>query len=318
MLQQDPVKVYQFENGPPLLVNGGIAYVYCGPGNDFVNAEHHWTNFIYGEEGDDTLYGSSDGANDRDTDLRGPDTYRFVGGGNAIPKPGSITILELQQDEGIDVLDFSQWPYPVKIDLTSTAVQTVSVDGQGNPILTLQFLAANRIEQVIYPANFPPAITSAAWANPNPVSLPNSTTVAVVASDPDGGPADLVYTWSMVSGPAGSAVGFSPNGTAASDTSAATFSAAGAYSLRVTVFDSPASATSDLEVLVNPQPSSVYVSRIEMSLTVNSSGARANARIEVLTWSIGMPSNRALMSSTLSIATPQRPTSSRERGWSES
>ncbi len=40
--------------------------------------------------------------------------------------------------------------------------------------------------------------------------------------------------------------------------------------------------------------------------------------IDTLTWSSGMPANSVSMSSSESIATPSRPTSPSERGWSES
>ena len=40
--------------------------------------------------------------------------------------------------------------------------------------------------------------------------------------------------------------------------------------------------------------------------------------MEVETWSKGMPSKRVSMSSRESMATPSRPTSPRDRGWSES
>ena len=40
--------------------------------------------------------------------------------------------------------------------------------------------------------------------------------------------------------------------------------------------------------------------------------------IETVTSSSGMPANRVSMSETVSTATPSRPTSPSERGWSES
>jgi len=98
--------------------------------------------------------------------------------------------------------------------------------------------------------NETPVIDSDAWAAPNPITLPtNTTTVNVLAHDPDSGPSALTYTWSKVSGPG--TVGFSPNGTTGSDSSTATFSEAGSYTLRVTVSDGAASVTSDVVVTVN-------------------------------------------------------------------
>ncbi|MCK6470111.1 MAG: tandem-95 repeat protein [Planctomycetes bacterium] len=114
--------------------------------------------------------------------------------------------------------------------------------------------------------NSPPVIESAPWASPNPVTLPSSTSVNVVANDPDSGPAALTYTWSKVSGPG--TVIFSPNGTASSSVSTATFGTAGIYTLRVGVSDGAATVTGDVTVSVNAaliapaittQPASVAV-----------------------------------------------------------
>ncbi|MCZ7649484.1 MAG: Ig-like domain-containing protein [Planctomycetota bacterium] len=104
------------------------------------------------------------------------------------------------------------------------------------------------------PPNQPPAIESGAWANPNPVTLPATTAVNVVASDPDGGPQPLAYTWSKVSGPG--SVGFTPNGSVSASQSTASFSAAGEYTLRVSVSDGEATVTDDVVVAVNPAPPS--------------------------------------------------------------
>ncbi|MCK6472077.1 MAG: Ig-like domain-containing protein [Planctomycetes bacterium] len=97
-------------------------------------------------------------------------------------------------------------------------------------------------------SNDAPVIDSAPWATPNPVVLPATSTVSVVASDPDGDA--LTYTWSKFSGTG--TVGFSPNGTALSESSSATFSTAGTYVLRVTVFDGSLSTTGDVTVVVTP------------------------------------------------------------------
>ena len=47
-------------------------------------------------------------------------------------------------------------------------------------------------------------------------------------------------------------------------------------------------------------------------------GAGALIVIDTLTSSSGMPANSVSMSARVSIATPSRPTSPSERGWSES
>ncbi|MCK6472053.1 MAG: S8 family serine peptidase [Planctomycetes bacterium] len=142
--------------------------------------------------------------------------------------------------------------------------------------------------------NLAPSISSGPWADPNPVKLPSSTTVSVIASDPDNGPLALKYTWSKVSGPG--TVSFSPNGTTGSAISTATFSAAGAYVLRVSVSDGTATVTSDTDVTVQPDN---YVPTASISanptsgfapLAVNFSGAGssdADGTIASYAWTFG-------------------------------
>ncbi|MCK6471621.1 MAG: hypothetical protein L6R28_07735 [Planctomycetes bacterium] len=96
--------------------------------------------------------------------------------------------------------------------------------------------------------NYPPSIDSAPWANPNSITLGNTTTVNVIASDPDNGPSALTYTWSKVSGPG--TVGFSPNGSTVAASSTASLSAAGTYVVRVTVSDGADTVSGDTDVVV--------------------------------------------------------------------
>lgn len=98
--------------------------------------------------------------------------------------------------------------------------------------------------------NLSPSISSGPWADPDPVKLPATTTVSVIASDPDNGPQALKYTWSKVSGPG--TVSFSPNGTTGSAISTASFSTAGSYVLRVSISDGSSSVTGDADVEVQP------------------------------------------------------------------
>ncbi|OVE77886.1 hypothetical protein BVX99_01360, partial [bacterium F16] len=106
------------------------------------------------------------------------------------------------------------------------------------------------------PVNNAPVIDSQPWADDNPVILPNTTTVNVVASDVDGD--TLTYTWSNVTGPG--SVTFIPNGTTLSDISTVSFSETGTYELEVTVTDTidPVSATVTINVeAVSPTGSTV-------------------------------------------------------------
>jgi hypothetical protein len=85
-------------------------------------------------------------------------------------------------------------------------------------------------------------------AGPNQtIALSSTATLSRTATD-DGLPAGtLSYSWRKISGPG--TVTFA--GTSTSDT-VATFSAAGVYTLRLTVNDSKLSSTSDMTVTVNP------------------------------------------------------------------
>lgn len=74
-----------------------------------------------------------------------------------------------------------------------------------------------------------------------------TATLSVTASDADGD--SLTYTWSALSGPA--AVVFSPNGTDASSTSTATFTATGDYVIQIAVSDGQHSATDTLPLTIS-------------------------------------------------------------------
>ncbi len=101
-----------------------------------------------------------------------------------------------------------------------------------------------------------PAIAAPASASPTPVTA--KTTTATVLGEYVGGESSLTYTWSAT-GPA--AVAFSANGTNASKSTVATFAAAGAYVLTVTVADpSNQTATSSVNVTVNATPEKAYIS----------------------------------------------------------
>jgi beta-glucanase (GH16 family) len=99
-------------------------------------------------------------------------------------------------------------------------------------------------------ANQPPTVANNASANPNPVTGTTSS-LTVLGAD-DGGEANLTYTWAT-SGTPPAAVSFSSNGTNAAKNTTATFTASGSYTLVATIRDAAgASATSSLNVTVNP------------------------------------------------------------------
>lgn len=104
--------------------------------------------------------------------------------------------------------------------------------------------------------NQAPIITAGPSIAQNPVEGVSSTLSVTVADD--GGPANLTVTWSRQAGPA--EITFAPNGTSGSTAPTATFQAAGAYTIRVTVTDAQGLVTTaDLPVTVSATPTTVAV-----------------------------------------------------------
>jgi hypothetical protein len=129
---------------------------------------------------------------------------------------------------------------------------TATANASGQIVINFNTVTDNAtIEGIeIIPAapNDPPTIATAAAASPNPVTG-TATTLSALGAD-DGGEANLTYTWATVGTPP-AAVAFSANGTNAAKTANAAFTAAGAYSLQVTVKDQGGlTATSTVAVTV--------------------------------------------------------------------
>jgi hypothetical protein len=125
--------------------------------------------------------------------------------------------------------------------------------------------------------NGPPVIGSIS-ATPDIVTLPGTSTVVVTATDPDGD--TMTYTWARTSGPTG--VGFSPNGTAESDSTTATFPAAGTYVLGVTVDDGRGgTATGSVTVVVQKRPGDLdgngVVNAVDLGIVVTNFGTEPPA-----------------------------------------
>jgi Bacterial Ig domain len=129
---------------------------------------------------------------------------------------------------------------------------------------------SNAIEVTVAGAtNQPPVIVTPAFSNSNQVA--NSTTLGVVAND-DGGTANLSYTWTVLSKPAGAAAPtFSANnGTTTGNNTSVTFSAAGTYTFQVTVRDQAGlSATSSVNVTVAQNATSIAISPANGSVVTN-------------------------------------------------
>jgi hypothetical protein len=102
------------------------------------------------------------------------------------------------------------------------------------------------------PVNQAPTVAQAAGATPGSGM---TRQLSVLGAD-DGGEAALIYTWSLLSKPSGAAdPSFSVNGTNAAKNTAATFSTAGSYTLRVSMVDGGGlSATSQVTVSVVTSP----------------------------------------------------------------
>jgi hypothetical protein len=114
--------------------------------------------------------------------------------------------------------------------------------------------------------NAPPTVATAASATPNPLTGA-STALNVLGAD-DGGEANLTYSWSALSKPAGAAApSFSLNGSNAAQNTVATFSKAGNYVLEATITDAGGlSTTSSVSVTVQQTFTSIAVSPANTSL----------------------------------------------------
>jgi hypothetical protein len=140
-------------------------------------------------------------------------------------------------------------------------------DYYGTPLPQGSRLDIGASEYLLAGPNQPPSILNAT-ATPSTVTG-TSASLSAPASD-DHGEANLSYSWSAVTVPAGGGVSFAPNGTNAAKASTATFTAAGAYLLRVTVTDAGGlTATRDVAVTVTPALQSIVVSPASASVIVS-------------------------------------------------
>jgi len=105
-----------------------------------------------------------------------------------------------------------------------------------------------------------PTVLNQANANPSPV-IGTTAALSVLGQD-DGGAANLTYSWSVTTLPAGAATPtFSINNTNAAANTTATFYATGGYTFRATITDALGqSTTSDVIVNVNPTATAVTLS----------------------------------------------------------
>lgn len=121
------------------------------------------------------------------------------------------------------------------------------------------------------PADLPPTVATAASIGSQTATTAN---LNVLGAD-DNGEANLTYTWSTVSSPQGApAVSFSANGNNVAKATTATFGAVGDYTLRATITDAvPQATSSDVNVTVAVDPSSVTVTPASVSVLTNETQA---------------------------------------------
>ena len=115
--------------------------------------------------------------------------------------------------------------------------------------------------------NAAPTVFTAAAALPATVT--GTTTALSVLGADDGGEANLTYTWSATTKPAGSDPIFSVNGTNAAKASTVTFNEAGSYVFTATLSDGTLSTTSSVSVIVSQTLTSIIVSPPASSLNEN-------------------------------------------------
>jgi hypothetical protein len=136
-----------------------------------------------------------------------------------------------------------------------------------NPIFGYGLSATTSADLFTYSggSNQPPTVARPASASPNPVSG-TTTTLSVLGAD-DGGEANLVYNWSMVSGPSGAAPVFASNGANGSKNDTVTFNRAGAYAFEVTITDQGGLSTSStVGVTVKQTVSTIIVTPASVTL----------------------------------------------------
>jgi hypothetical protein len=147
---------------------------------------------------------------------------------------------------------------------STTGTYTAPLTGYGSNTVRAAVGAVSGTATVTYAQ--PPTISSAS-ATPGTVTG-KTTALTATANDPNG-VGNLIYTWSLVSGPAGVAFG-SGNGTTNGNNVTATFSRAGSYIFQMTVTDSfGVSSTKNVTVSVQQTLTSVTVSPATASIRVN-------------------------------------------------
>ncbi|WP_202920821.1 IPT/TIG domain-containing protein [Urbifossiella limnaea] len=148
---------------------------------------------------------------------------------------------------------------------TGTATITLTVTDAGGLTATDTFTLTVTSPPPPPPANAAPTVSAPASATPNPIAG-TTTTLRMRGSD-DGGEANLRYTWTMLTGPAGAAPVYSANGTNAARDITVTFNRAGMYLFQVTAADAGGlTITSSVSVSVVQTLTSITVTPLSTTL----------------------------------------------------
>jgi hypothetical protein len=149
----------------------------------------------------------------------------------------------------------------VQVRVQHGATMPANADNVHNTIFGYGLSAINSNTHFTYgtaPGNLPPTVAQAASAALNPQGT--AAALAVLGAD-DGGEANLIYTWSVVSKPAGAPNPvFQLNGSNAAKNTVAVLAMAGSYTFRVTIRDVQGlTTTSDVSVSATARLSSIRV-----------------------------------------------------------
>ena len=173
---------------------------------------------------------------------------------NPVTLPATTTVSVTASDADGDALTYA-WsrvlgPGTASFTNAAAASTTVAFSAAGSYTLKVtvsdgKATVSGNVNVSVLSSNHVPVITAGPQAAPNPVTLPATTNVSVTASDADADP--LTYAWSKTTGPGTASF---TNAAAASTTVA--FSAAGSYTLKVTVSDGKATVSGSLDMTVTP------------------------------------------------------------------
>ena len=169
------------------------------------------------------------------------------------------------------------------------------------------------------PANAGPTIVQPITINGNAAVTGKTASLSVLGTDA-GGQASLKYTWSVTAAPTGGTVAFSSNGTNAAQSSMATFSMAGTYSLTVKIVDAGGLSVSSVKSVVvsqvwtstkYPVVATVYVTGTTLQPVVPAfldQFGNPMTNPPALTWStVNLPSGRRFLFSRPAAPSPRSP-----------